>query len=165
MYLMLALAVLQARGGGGGGAGGGLGGGGGGANAFLIIYDIVVLAVSVIQIIGMWKVFVKAGQPGWAAIIPIYNTIVLLQITDKPIWWFILFCIPFVNLIVAIIVYIELANRFGQGAGYAIGLLCCAHLLAAPRLRQRSTWAAAAEVATATTTMRTTTVPAAGRPR
>ncbi len=85
----------------------------------MICWLIVVLLI----IIGMWKVFEKAGKPGWAAIIPIYNVIVLLEITGKPIWWFILMLIPLVNLIVFIIVLVELARRFGKGVGYAIGLL------------------------------------------
>lgn len=85
----------------------------------MICWLIVVLLI----VIGMWKIFEKAGKPGWAAIIPIYNVVVLLEITGKPIWWFILMLIPLVNLIVFIIVLVELARRFGKGVGYAIGLL------------------------------------------
>jgi hypothetical protein len=85
----------------------------------MICWLIVVLLI----VIGMWKVFVKAGKPGWASIIPIYNIIVLLEITGKPIWWFILMLIPLVNLVVFIIVLVELAKRFGKGVGFAIGLL------------------------------------------
>lgn len=81
------------------------------------------LIVLLLIIIGMWKVFTKAGKPGWAAIIPIYNMIVLLEITGKPIWWFILMLIPFVNIIIIIIVLIALARNFGKGVGFAIGLL------------------------------------------
>lgn len=81
------------------------------------------LAVLVLTFIIAWKVYEKAGKPGWAAIVPIYNIIVLLEIVGKPMWWVILFFIPIVNLIVSILVYIELAKRFGQGIGFAIGLL------------------------------------------
>lgn len=81
------------------------------------------LIVLLLVIIGMWKVFVKAGKPGWAAIIPIYNMIVLLEIAGKPLWWFILMLIPFVNIIVIIIVLIALARNFGKGVGFALGLL------------------------------------------
>jgi len=84
---------------------------------------ICYLAVLLLIIIGMWKVFEKAGKPGWAAIIPIYNLVVLLEIVGKPIWWIILMLIPLVNLIVYIIVLIELAKRFGKGIGFALGLL------------------------------------------
>jgi hypothetical protein len=71
----------------------------------------------------MWKIFVKAGKPGWAAIVPIYNLIVILEIAGKPIWWFILLLIPFVNIIVLIMVLISFARNFGKGVGFAIGML------------------------------------------
>lgn len=47
---------------------------------------IIAILVSIILLVGMWKMFVKAGKPGWACLIPIYNTIVMLQIVQKPIW-------------------------------------------------------------------------------
>ena len=84
---------------------------------------IVYLAIILIIIISLWKIFTKAGKPGWAAIVPIYNLIVMLEICCKPIWWFILMLIPFVNLIVIIILLVELAKRFGKGVGFAIGML------------------------------------------
>ena len=84
---------------------------------------IIYVAFMVVMLAAMWKIFTKAGKPGWAAIVPIYNIIVLLEIVCKPIWWFILLLIPFVNIIVLIIVLIELAKRFGKGVGFAIGML------------------------------------------
>ena len=80
-------------------------------------------AVMILMIVSMWKIFTKAGKPGWAAIIPIYNIIVLLEIAGKPLWWIILFFIPLVNLIAAILVTVAFAKSFGKGAGFAIGLL------------------------------------------
>lgn len=84
---------------------------------------LVWCAVVLILIISLWKIFTKAGKPGWAAIVPIYNMIVMLEIACKPIWWFILMLIPLVNIIIIIIVLIELAKRFGKGVGFAIGML------------------------------------------
>ena len=84
---------------------------------------IAYLLVLLLIIISLWKIFVKAGKPGWAAIIPIYNLIVILEIAGKPLWWFILLLIPFVNFIVLIIVYIAFARNFGKGVGFAIGML------------------------------------------
>ena len=75
------------------------------------------------MIAAMWKVFTKAGKPGWASIIPIYNMVVLLDIAGKPVWWIILFFIPIVNLIFAILTYVGLADRFGKGGGFAVGLI------------------------------------------
>ncbi len=88
-----------------------------------VVMMLVTLAIAAVFIIGMWKVFTKAGQPGWAALIPIYNTIVLLQMVGRPIWWIVLFCIPFVNFVAAVIVLMDLAKSFGQGAGFVVLML------------------------------------------
>ena len=71
----------------------------------------------------MWKEYAKAGQPGWASIIPIYNMIVLLQIVRKPLWWIVMFFIPLVNLIFFILLYLELAKAFGKSGAFAAGLI------------------------------------------
>jgi hypothetical protein len=84
---------------------------------------IVWVAFAVLMIASMWKIFTKAGKPGWAAIIPIYNLIVLLEIAGKPLWWFILLLVPFVNIIVFIMVLVSIARNFGKGLGFAIGML------------------------------------------
>lgn len=81
------------------------------------------LVIVLLVLIGWWKVFEKAGQPGWAAIIPIYNLIVLIQIARKPIWWIILFIIPIVNIYAIIVVYHRLAKSFGKDVGFTIGLI------------------------------------------
>ena len=70
-----------------------------------------------------WIIFQKAGKPGWATLIPIYNTIVLLEIIKKPIWWIFMFLIPIVNIVYMVIVIIELAKKFGKESGFAIGLI------------------------------------------
>ena len=87
-----------------------------------IILVIIYLAVIILQIVGMWKIFTKAGKPGWAAIIPIYNIIVLLEVVGRPAWWFILFIIPVVNIVVLFMVDMDLAKSFGKDTGYAVGL-------------------------------------------
>jgi hypothetical protein len=71
---------------------------------------------------GMWKTFEKMGRQGWEGIVPIYNIYIILQIIGKPVWWLVLFFIPFVNLVVAILVFIALAEKFGKGAGFGVGL-------------------------------------------
>lgn len=81
------------------------------------------LAVVVVCIVGMWKVFAKAGQPGWAVLIPFYNVYVMLQIAGRPGWWLLLFFVPVVNLVIAIIVAIDIAKAFGQSAVFGVVLL------------------------------------------
>jgi len=95
---------------------------GGIAVLFSGVFLIITLAILAVMIASMWKIFAKAGQPGWAAIVPIYNTIVLLQIVGRPLWWIVLCFIPLVNLVVMIMVMIDLAKSFGQNAGFGIGL-------------------------------------------
>jgi Family of unknown function (DUF5684) len=87
------------------------------------LFWIFWLAVTILMIAACWKIFTKAGQPGWAAIIPIYNWYILCKIVGRPGWWVILFFIPFINFIIGIIVCIDLAKSFGKGVGFAIGLI------------------------------------------
>lgn len=94
-------------------------GGGGIAGVFMML---VWLAVMIAVLAGFWKVFVKAGKPGWACLVPIYNIIVMLQIVGRPLWWLVLLLIPFVNFVVLIIISIDMAKSFGKGTGYGIGL-------------------------------------------
>ena len=108
---MLPVLVLQDMGGGdGGGIVGAIGG-------------LIWLAFMVLMVASAWKIFDKAGEPGWAAIIPIYNAVVLLKIVGRPIWWLILMLIPIVGVIVSLIVIVDLAKSFRQGIGYALGLM------------------------------------------
>jgi hypothetical protein len=105
---------------GGGSAGGGIAG---------AIFGLIYLAVIIAMIAGMWKTFAKANEPGWAAIIPIYNLVVLLKIVGRPVWWVVLYLlgiIPIVGglvvIVVSFIVNIDLAKSFGKGAGFGVGL-------------------------------------------
>ena len=86
------------------------------------VFLVVWLALVIVIIAGMWKTFEKAGEPGWACIIPIYNVIVLLRVAGKPLWWILLMLVPLANLIVAILVSIAVAENFGKSAGFGIGL-------------------------------------------
>ena len=89
---------------------------------FLLLF-VLVFALAVFMIVCRWKLYSKAGKPGWACIVPIYNIIVLLEIVKKPIWWIILLMIPIVNFVVLILIFIELAKAFGKDGGYAVGLI------------------------------------------
>ncbi len=90
--------------------------------ALAIIPLIIGLGFLIVMIASIWKVFVKAGKPGWAGIVPIYNAIVMLEIAGRPLWWIILMLIPVVNFVIVIIVMIDLAKRFGKGTGFGVGL-------------------------------------------
>lgn len=85
-------------------------------------YSLFMLAFAVLMIVAMWRIFTKAGKPGWAAIVPIYNIIVLLEIVGRPTWWVVLFLVPLVNVVIGLIVAIDLAKSFGKDVGYGLGL-------------------------------------------
>src|SRR5436190_14477279 len=68
---------------------------------------VLYAAVIVLYVAELWIVFTKAGRPGWAALIPIYNTYVVIKIAGRPGWWLLLFLIPIVNVVIAIIVAID----------------------------------------------------------
>jgi hypothetical protein len=84
---------------------------------------LIWLAVMILFIAANWKIFVKAGQPGWAILIPFYNIIVFLKIIGKPAWWLVLLLIPFVNIVIGIITILALAKRFGKTGGFAVGMI------------------------------------------
>jgi hypothetical protein len=83
---------------------------------------IIALLIGLLLIVAMWKVFTKAGQPGWASLIPIYNIYIWCKIVGRPGWWIILMLIPFVNFIILIILSIDMAKSFGKGVGFGLGL-------------------------------------------
>jgi len=83
---------------------------------------IVQLAVVAFFLAVAWKIFEKAGRPGWAAIIPIYNVIVLLEIVGRPIWWVVLLFIPIVNVVVGFLIALDLSRSFGHDLAFALGL-------------------------------------------
>lgn len=97
----------------------------GGTGAIIggVVGALLGLAFGLIALIAMWKVFTKAGKPGWAVIIPIYNLYILLQIVGRPGWWLLMFLIPGVNVIFLFIVAFDLAKSFGKGAGFGLGLI------------------------------------------
>ena len=89
----------------------------------LIIWIIVCIAIAVVVIAGMWKVFTKAGQPGWAAIIPIYNWYIMTKIGGKPGWWVFLLLIPLVNYVFLIWLYNMISKSFGKDEAFTVGLV------------------------------------------
>ena len=96
----------------------------GGSIAFIIfwiVYSVVIIAVSVVLIISLWKLFVKAGKPGWASLIPVYNFWVMAEITtNNNIMWFIFIFIPFLNFASYIVMLLGFAKTFGKSTGFGI---------------------------------------------
>ncbi|MBT3468214.1 MAG: signal peptidase I [Opitutae bacterium] len=85
---------------------------------------ILYLALCLIMAISGWKVFSKAGKPGIASIIPIWNIVVMVEMAGKPVSWVLLILlVPCANIYFAIMLMIELAKRFGKSSGFGIGLI------------------------------------------
>jgi hypothetical protein len=96
---------------------------GAGGGVFGLWFVVLALTVGIVTLVANWKLYMKAGKPGWASIVPVYNMVVMLEITKKPIWWVLLMFIPIVNLIVGLIVSYALAQAFGKGIGFTIGII------------------------------------------
>ena len=88
-----------------------------------VIGGLVYIVIIVAMLAGIWKLFTKAGQPGWAAIIPIYNYVVMFRITGRSPWWILGMFVPFLNIFVFIRLVFDLAKSFGRGIGFGFGLL------------------------------------------
>lgn len=84
---------------------------------------VVALLIVGILIAGQWKAFEKAGEPGWAAIVPLYNLWVMVKISNNSGWWFVFFFVPFLNFVALVKVPIDVAKQFGQGLGFGLGLV------------------------------------------
>ena len=84
---------------------------------------ILYFAVVIFMLIVWWKIFVKAGKPGWACLIPSHNIVLIFDIVGRPGWWWFLLLIPIVNIIILIMVIFDFAKAFGKGVGFGFGLL------------------------------------------
>lgn len=84
---------------------------------------IISLVVCVVLLAGLWKLFVKAGKPGWAAIVPFYNMYCMYQISFGKGWLFLLIFVPVVGFVFGIMMCFKLAKAFGKGTGFGFGLL------------------------------------------
>ena len=91
---------------------------------------IVWLAIMVFMIVSWWIVFKKAGQPGWAILIPIYNFLVILRVASRPWWWVFAILLPIIPIVGVILLLVAMififhgvSKTFGQGAGFTVGLV------------------------------------------
>ena len=88
-----------------------------------LFFWILSMALSILMIISLWKIFKKAGKPGWASIIPIYNIYIMCEIAEKEWWYVLLSCVPFANIYAMIVLYNGMAKRFGKNGGFVAGML------------------------------------------
>ena len=93
------------------------------AGGILIVYYIIALVITVLMIVAFWKIFVKAGKPGWGAIVPFYNMYCLFEMSFGNGWLFLLLLVPCVDVVMEIIMMVKLAKAFGKSGGFAVGLI------------------------------------------
>lgn len=91
--------------------------------ATALVIGIVYLAVVVLFLASMWKLFTKAGKAGWAAIVPIYNSLMQLEIIGRPWWWLLLMLVPILNIWIAIVICLDFAKAYGKSTGYGVFLI------------------------------------------
>ncbi len=87
------------------------------------IVELLMIAIVVLMIVSAWKINTKADKPGWACLVPIYSTLVTLDIVGKRWWWLLMFFIPVINIVFAIMMINLLAKSFGKGSGFTVGLI------------------------------------------
>ena len=92
-------------------------------DAAIVVLVVLYLGFAVFMLVSMWRVFTKAGQPGWAVLIPIYNLYVMLKVAGMSGWWILAFAVPIVNIVASVLMAVGIARNFGKGVGFAIGLI------------------------------------------
>ena len=88
-----------------------------------LFFWILSMALGILKIVSLWKIFKKAGKPGWVSIVPIYNIYIMCEIAEKEWWYILLLCVPFVNIYVMIVLYNGMAKKFGKGGGFVVGMI------------------------------------------
>jgi hypothetical protein len=91
--------------------------------AVLAVICIIFIAIAILILVSQWRIYKKAGRPGWASIVPFYNIVVWLEMVGEPLWWALLFFVPIVNLVLWVIITNRLAKSFGKGKWFTVGML------------------------------------------
>lgn len=89
----------------------------------ILFFFIIYFGVVALMIISMWKVYEKANKPGWAAIVPVYNLIILLEIAKKPTWWVAMYFVPIANIVFMIMTMNGVSKNFGKDEGFTVGMV------------------------------------------
>jgi hypothetical protein len=89
----------------------------------LLFFFVIYFGIIALMIISMWKVYEKANKPGWAAIVPIYNLIIMLEIAKKPTWWVAMYFVPIANIVFMIMTMNGVSKNFGKDEGFTVGMV------------------------------------------
>jgi Family of unknown function (DUF5684) len=94
--------------------------------AIKVSFSWQMLTLTVFSIAGLWRIYEKAGERGWACLVPIYNVDVWVRIAGARRWYFLLYFVPLVGVVVHILVTRDVAKRFGKSALFGLGLCLAA---------------------------------------
>ncbi|WP_338791635.1 DUF5684 domain-containing protein [Bernardetia sp. Wsw4-3y2] len=94
-----------------------------GMMAMMGTFMLIVVLIQIFIYVCLWKIYEKAGKPGWTALVPIYNLVIMMEIINKPAIWVLYLFIPFYGIYIAIVSVVEFAKVFGKDTGFAIGLI------------------------------------------
>lgn len=87
------------------------------------IFCLVLLVIILVNLVSTWKIYEKAGVPGWKAIIPFYNVWVLAEIGGKPGWWSLLSYIPCIGIFAVVALWMEVCNKFNRNRFFTLGII------------------------------------------
>jgi hypothetical protein len=99
-----------------------------------LVMFVLYLCIALFFVVAAWKVFTKAGKPGWGIFVPFYNVYLWVKIAGKPGWWFWLYLIPLVNIVIAIIVTLAVGKAFGKSTAFSVFLLLIFSFIGLPIL-------------------------------
>lgn len=94
--------------------------------AVVAVFGIVWLlcmGLAIACIVAEWKLFKKAGKPGWGCLIPFYNMYLLCDIVWGNGLYMLLLFIPFGNFVFGLVTLVKLAKVFGKSGGFAAGII------------------------------------------
>jgi hypothetical protein len=86
---------------------------------FFLICSLILILI----LVSLWKIFVKARKPGWAALVPVYNVVIMLEMAGMPTWYIFLMFIPLVNLVIGLMILVNLTKAFGKSMGFILGMI------------------------------------------
>ena len=80
----------------------------------LLVLVLIQLFILLLPSVGLYKMFEKAGTPGWKAFIPFYNTWIMLELAERPKHWVFWQLIPVVGWFISMGIFVEFVKAFGK---------------------------------------------------
>lgn len=92
-----------------------------------LLVNLIGLVIAIVYIVAGWRMFTKAGRPGWGILIPIYNTYLMCKMAGRSGWWVIALLIPLLNIVAWFLISMDLGKAFGKSGVWSFFLLFLFH--------------------------------------